>query len=158
MARTAAALRPLGASLVPGGSGPWSSEGAAPPCTPRRRPLDLGNSGTTMRLLAGVVAGLPFTTELTGDASLSSRPMDRVAIPLRRMGATVEGRSERCLPPLTIRGGALSGIDYTTPVASAQVKSCVLLAGLDAEARRSCTSRSSRDGTPRRCWPAAGAR
>ena len=95
--------------------------------------LDMGNSGTTMRLLAGVVAGRPFTTRLTGDASLSSRPMDRVAVPLRLMGAVVEGLGARCLPPLTIRGGALRGIDYTTPMASAQVKSCVLLAGLAAE-------------------------
>jgi 3-phosphoshikimate 1-carboxyvinyltransferase len=80
-----------------------------------------------------VVAGLPFSTRLTGDASLSGRPMDRVAVPLRLMGATVEGRTARCLPPLTIRGGALRGIDYTTPMASAQVKSCVLLAGLGAK-------------------------
>ncbi len=93
----------------------------------------MGNSGTTMRLLAGIVAGRPWTTELTGDASLSGRPMDRVAEPLRRMGATVEGRGASCLPPLTIRGSSLRGIDYTTPVPSAQVKSCVLLAGLAAD-------------------------
>jgi 3-phosphoshikimate 1-carboxyvinyltransferase len=133
VARTAAALRQLGTSLVPGAAGTVVITGGRAALHAPSGPLDLGNSGTTMRLLAGVVAGLPFTAELTGDASLSSRPMDRVAIPLRRMGATVEGRSERCLPPLTIRGGALSGIDYTTPVASSQVKSCVLLAGLDAD-------------------------
>jgi 3-phosphoshikimate 1-carboxyvinyltransferase len=80
-----------------------------------------------------VVAGRPFTTVLTGDTSLSGRPMDRVAVPLRRMGATVQGRTQHCFPPVTIRGGALEGIDYTTPMASAQVKSCVLLAGLAAE-------------------------
>ncbi len=133
VARTAAALGALGARLAPGVAGTVVISGGrdalhAPPGL-----LDLGNSGTTMRLLAGVVAGRPFTTELTGDASLSSRPMDRVAVPLRRMGATVEGRTERCLPPLTIRGGALRGVDYTTPMASSQVKSCVLLAGLDAD-------------------------
>jgi 3-phosphoshikimate 1-carboxyvinyltransferase len=133
VARTAAALRALGADLddtrVSGGvavsGGPGTLHEAS-------APLDVGNSGTTMRLLAGVVAGRPWTTGLTGDASLSTRPMDRVAVPLRLMGAQVEGRTERCLPPLTIRGGHLHGIDYTTPVASAQVKSCLLLAGLGA--------------------------
>ena len=69
-----------------------------------------------MRLLAGVVAGRLWTSPgLTGDASLSARPMDRVAVPLRLMGASVEGGGERCLPPLTVRGGALRGIDYTPP-------------------------------------------
>ncbi len=100
-----------------------------------RRPagaLECGNSGTTMRLVAGVVASQPFGVELTGDMSLSARPMDRVAEPLRAMGAVVSGRGERCLPPLVVGGGALRGIDYTPPVASAQVKSCVLLAGLGA--------------------------
>ncbi len=96
-------------------------------------PLDLGNSGTTMRLIAGLLAGWPWSTELTGDPSLSARPMDRVAEPLRRMGAVVNGRGERCLPPLTIRGGNLTAIDYRPPMASAQVKSCVLLAGLRAD-------------------------
>jgi 3-phosphoshikimate 1-carboxyvinyltransferase len=93
----------------------------------------MGNSGTTIRLLAGLVAGMDFPVVLTGDASLSTRPMDRVAVPLRLMGAAVGGGGERCFPPLTIRGGALHGIDYTPPMASAQVKSCVLLAGLSAE-------------------------
>ena len=96
-------------------------------------PIDLGNSGTGMRLLAGVVAGVPGTTRLTGDHSLRSRPMDRVADPLALMGATVVGVGSRCLPPLTITGRALRGIDYTPPMASAQVKSALLLAGLDAE-------------------------
>ena len=96
-------------------------------------PLGLGNSGTSMRLLAGVVAGRPWTVELRGDSSLSARPMDRVAVPLRLMGARVEGRTERCLPPLVVRGGSLQGIDYSPLVASAQVKSCVLFAGLRAE-------------------------
>ena len=95
-------------------------------------PLDCGNSGTSMRLLAGLVAGFGWETELTGDESLSSRPMDRVAEPLGLMGAAVAGRGERCLPPLRIRGGALRGIDWTAKVASAQVKSAILLAGLSA--------------------------
>ncbi len=95
-------------------------------------PLDLGNSGTGLRLVAGLVAGWPWTVELTGDASLSSRPMDRIAGPLRAMGAVVDGRGERCLPPVVVRGGHLHGIDYTPPMASAQVKSCLLLAGLRA--------------------------
>jgi 3-phosphoshikimate 1-carboxyvinyltransferase len=96
-------------------------------------PIDLGNSGTGMRLLAGVVASIPGTTRLTGDASLRSRPMDRIAGPLALMGAEVAGVGERCLPPLAVTGGRLTGIDYTPPMASAQVKGAVLLAGLDAE-------------------------
>jgi 3-phosphoshikimate 1-carboxyvinyltransferase len=96
-------------------------------------PLDCGNSGTSMRLLAGLVAGFDWETELIGDASLSSRPMDRVAEPLERMGATVTGRGARRQPPVRIRGGVLHGIDWTAKVASAQVKSAILLAGLTAE-------------------------
>jgi 3-phosphoshikimate 1-carboxyvinyltransferase len=96
-------------------------------------PVDCGNSGTTMRLLAGALAPFPLEVELVGDASLSARPMDRVALPLRLMGAQVEGHGERSVPPIVVRGGALRGIDYTPPVASAQVKGCVLLAGLGAE-------------------------
>ena len=95
--------------------------------------IDLGNSGTGMRLIAGLAATLPGTTTLTGDSSLCTRPMDRVALPLARMGASVNGQGERCLPPLSITGGELRGIDYTTPMASAQVKGAVLLAGLDAD-------------------------
>lgn len=96
-------------------------------------PLQCGNSGTTMRLMAGAVAPFPLEVVLVGDASLSARPMDRVAVPLRLMGADVGGDGERCLPPLRIRGGRLRGVDYCPPMASAQVKSCVLLAGLGAE-------------------------
>ncbi len=95
--------------------------------------LDLGNSGTGMRLLAGVAATLDGATTLTGDESLRSRPMDRVAQPLGLMGATITGVGARCLPPVTVSGGALVGIEYTPPMASAQVKSAVLLAGLDAD-------------------------
>jgi len=95
--------------------------------------LDAGNSGTTMRLLCGILAGQPFHTVITGDASLRRRPMDRVVIPLREMGARIEGRVGGKYAPLAIRGGDLRGIDYTLPVPSAQVKSAVLLAGLYAE-------------------------
>ncbi|MFC0677730.1 3-phosphoshikimate 1-carboxyvinyltransferase [Lysobacter korlensis] len=95
-------------------------------------PLDCGNAGTGMRLLAGVLAGQAFGSTLTGDASLSKRPMKRVIEPLERMGASVT--SQEGLPPLHIAGGqALRGIDYVLPVASAQVKSAVLLAGLYAD-------------------------
>jgi 3-phosphoshikimate 1-carboxyvinyltransferase len=94
-----------------------------------RQILDAGNSGTTIRLLSGILAGHPFESTITGDASLSNRPMGRIIRPLRQMGAAIESR-ERDMPPLTIRGGSLHGIRYTLPIASAQVKSCVLLAGL----------------------------
>jgi 3-phosphoshikimate 1-carboxyvinyltransferase len=94
--------------------------------------LDCGNSGTSMRLLAGLVAGFGWETELVGDDSLSARPMDRVAEPLTAMGARVKGRGDRELPPLRVRGGHLEGIDWTPAVASAQVKSAILLAGLSA--------------------------
>jgi 3-phosphoshikimate 1-carboxyvinyltransferase len=93
-------------------------------------PIDCGNSGTTLRLLAGILAGQQGRFELTGDESLRRRPVDRIAAPLAEMGATVESEDGR--PPLVIEGGELRGIRYELPVASAQVKSCVLLAGLYA--------------------------
>lgn len=93
--------------------------------------LDCGNSGTTMRLIAGVLASCPFEARLVGDGSLSARPMERVAEPLRAMGAEVATTGGR--PPLTVRGGPLAAIRYAAPVASAQVKGAVLLAGLAAE-------------------------
>lgn len=95
-------------------------------------PLDLGNSGTGMRLVAGLCAGQDAFTVLTGDESLVTRPMDRVVEPLRAMGARIDGRAGGRLAPLGIRGGGLTGIDYSPPVVSAQVKSAVLLAGLFA--------------------------
>lgn len=94
--------------------------------------LDCAGSGTTMRLLSGILAGQPFTSIVTGSEALRRRPMGRVAEPLRLMGATVLGRQDGRLPPLAIRGGPLQGIDYAMPVASAQVKSAILLAGLFA--------------------------
>ncbi len=95
------------------------------------RELDAGNSGSTLRMLAGALAAHSFESVLTGDASLRRRPMGRVMEPLRQMGATLSGR-EGNFPPLRIRGGALRAIDYTLPVPSAQVKTAVLLAGLHA--------------------------
>ncbi len=96
-------------------------------------PLDMGNSGTSMRLMSGILAGQAFDTMLTGDASLTRRPMRRVTEPLARMGARIE-TTEAGAAPLRIHGGQrLKGIDYALPVASAQVKSCLLLAGLYAE-------------------------
>ena len=96
------------------------------------RVLDVGNSGTSIRLLAGFCAGLPALTVLHGDASIARRPMDRVVEPLRRMGAMVDGRDRGRLPPLVVRGGDLTGIDLELTVPSAQVKGAVLLAGLAA--------------------------
>jgi len=112
-----------------------------------RRSLDAGNSGTTMRLLAGVLAGQLFDSTLTGDSSLRKRPMRRVIEPLARMGAHIEAR-EGNFAPLEIRGTALQPIEYKLPVASAQVKSAVLLAGLLAEGQTSVEERvPTRDHT-----------
>jgi 3-phosphoshikimate 1-carboxyvinyltransferase len=99
--------------------------------------LDCGNSGTTIRLLTGLLAGQPFTTTLRGDASLTRRPMRRLANPLRDMGATIEGRvdagkPDEIYPPLIITGGQLRGVDVRLPVASAQLKSALVLAALQA--------------------------
>lgn len=99
---------------------------------PAAAPLDAGNSGTTMRLLSGILSGSPFETTIGGDASLSRRPMRRIIRPLERMGATIRAR-EGGLPPLTVRGGALRPIRYELPMASAQVKTAVLFAGLFAD-------------------------
>src|SRR4029453_5624417 len=95
--------------------------------------IDVGNAGTGIRLRAGLCAGLPFTTTLFGDESIAKRPMDRIAVPLRAMGAVIDGPEGGRFPPLTVHGGDLHGITYRTPVPSAQVKSAVLLAGLGAD-------------------------
>lgn len=127
VAHTAAAVAALGAAVdgahVTGGHRLREAE----------VPLDVGNSGTGIRLLAGFCAPFPWLTVLHGDASVARRPMDRVAEPLRRMGAAVDGRQGGRFPPLAIRGGHLRGIDHEATVASAQVKGAVLLAGLGAE-------------------------
>ena len=102
------------------------------------RALDAGNSGTTMRLLTGILAGQEFATKLTGDASLQKRPMKRVMTPLREMGAEIRAKDDN-FAPLEIKGGRLRAIEYQMPMASAQVKSAVLLAGLFAEGVTSVT-------------------
>jgi len=113
-------------------------------------PLYLGNSGTTMRLLLGILAGQDFECTLSGDESLSRRPMGRVTGPLRQIGADISGRDDANLPPLNIRGGRLRGIDHSSPIASAQVKSSILLAGLYADGITSVTEPfKSRDHTER---------
>ncbi|WP_054697395.1 3-phosphoshikimate 1-carboxyvinyltransferase [Syntrophomonas palmitatica] len=94
--------------------------------------LDCGNSGTTMRLMTGLLAARPFFTVLSGDESLNGRPMKRVTQPLQAMGAKIWGRKEGAYPPLAVKGKELEGIKYSMPVASAQVKSALLLAGLNA--------------------------
>ncbi|MDZ4403220.1 3-phosphoshikimate 1-carboxyvinyltransferase [Prosthecobacter sp.] len=99
------------------------------------KPIDCGNSGTTIRLLSGILAGQDFKTELFGDASLSKRPMKRVADPLAQMGAMITGQGEKICAPLTIQGAPLKSIYYKLPVASAQVKSAILLAGLFASGK-----------------------
>jgi 3-phosphoshikimate 1-carboxyvinyltransferase len=101
-------------------------------------PLDAGNSGSTIRMLSGILSAQPFPTKIFGDESLSRRPMKRIMTPLREMGAHIEATNDQ-YPPLTIQGGALKGIHYQSPVASAQVKSCVLLAGLYADGETSVT-------------------
>jgi 3-phosphoshikimate 1-carboxyvinyltransferase len=112
--------------------------------------LDCRNSGTTMRVLAGVLAGRPFLSVLSGDASLRARPMARVVQPLRAMGAAIDGRDDGRRAPLAIRGGALHGVDHTLPVASAQVKSALILAGLQATgSTRIVEPAQSRDHTER---------
>ena len=99
-----------------------------------QRPLDMGNSGTSMRLIAGVLAGQNFSAQMVGDDSLSKRPMDRISLPLRQMGVEIAGQTERDLPPLTIHGNpSLKPIQYQLPIASAQVKSALILAALQAQ-------------------------
>src|SRR5881398_2957355 len=98
--------------------------------TPPKEEIDCGNSGTTMRLLAGLLAGQTFESRLVGDAGLSRRPMDRVIAPLSKMGANILAEGPDETAPLRIRGGSLRGIHYRPSVASAQVKGALLLAGL----------------------------
>jgi len=154
-ASTAAALRALGVVIhVSGASATVEGIGLAG-LGEAAGPLDCGNSGTTMRMFCGLLAGRPFPSTLVGDPSLSRRPMGRVAKPLRMMGAQIDGRSDpanpdRLLPPLTIRGGQLQGIDYALPVASAQLKSALVLAGLQARGKtRILEPGLSRDHTER---------
>src|SRR2546422_8060035 len=103
--------------------------------TPPKDEINCGGSGTTMRLLAGLLAGQTFETRLVGNPSLTRRPMDRIIEPLRKMGADIVAEGPEQTPPLRIRGGSLRGIHYRSPVASAQVKSAILLAGLFAKGK-----------------------
>jgi 3-phosphoshikimate 1-carboxyvinyltransferase len=113
-------------------------------------PLDVGNSGTTIRLMMGILSGASFTSTLVGDASIGKRPMDRVGNPLRQMGAVITGREDGKFTPITIQGSGLNGITYQSPVASAQVKSAILLAGLAATGKTTVLEpTNSRDHTER---------
>lgn len=116
----------MGDSLVVRGNG---MNGLSEP----KEVLDAGNSGTTMRLMAGILAGRPFNCTMTGDDSLRSRPMGRIIKPLSMMGAEIEGRENNTLAPLEFKGGDLNGIEYDLPVASGQLKSAILLAGIRAD-------------------------
>lgn len=128
---TAQAMRQLGVHIESPEPGTLVVEGTAGRFTKPFGDIDCGNSGTTMRLLSGILAAQPFTSRLTGDPSLSKRPMQRVIDPLRLMGADISAEGEKSCPPLRIEGSnSLQGITYKLPVASAQVKSAVLLAGL----------------------------
>jgi len=117
--------------------------------TSAREIIDVGNSGTTMRLLSGILAGQDFSSTITGDEYLQKRPMKRIILPLREMGAKISSPDDNH-PPITIVGQKLHPIDYHSPIASAQVKSCILLAGLYARGRTSISEPSpSRDHTER---------
>ncbi|HVP55745.1 MAG TPA: 3-phosphoshikimate 1-carboxyvinyltransferase [Candidatus Eisenbacteria bacterium] len=128
---TLGCVRALGCNVERDEKGAVVIEGIGPQLKPPSTPLDCGNSGSTMRMLSGIVAAQPFTSEMIGDESLSRRPMKRVMEPLRRMGAEITATDDHA--PLRIRGTRLNGIDYVVPVASAQVKTCLLFAGLLAE-------------------------
>ncbi len=146
---TKSALEQIGASFTNDGMhllvNGIGTDGLQPPSAP----LDMGNSGTAIRLLSGVLAAQAFDSQLYGDASLSRRPMGRIFHPLREMGSHISG-TESETPPIEIHGRSLQGIDYLSPVASAQVKSCVLLAGLFAQGRTSVSEPGlSRDHTER---------
>jgi 3-phosphoshikimate 1-carboxyvinyltransferase len=131
--RSLECLRALGCDITRDEKSTVVIEGLGPQLHPPATTLDCGNSGSTMRMLSGIVAAQPFTSELVGDESLSRRPMKRVMDPLRRMGAEITAPDDHA--PLRITGTRLKGINYVVPVASAQVKTCLLLAGLLADGR-----------------------
>ena len=147
---TLEAFRAMGVTIDRPGSGELTVQGVGlQGLTVPDKSLDLGNSGTSMRLLSGLLAGQNFSTVLTGDASLSKRPMQRVTSPLKEMGANIV-TSKTGTAPLNIQGRTLTGIDYQMPIASAQVKSCLLLAGLYANGETSVTEPApTRDHTER---------
>jgi 3-phosphoshikimate 1-carboxyvinyltransferase len=147
-AGTLACLRRLGVSTqaLPDGV---AIEGRAGRLAEPETVLDCGNSGTTLRLLAGILAGQPFLSILTGDDSLRRRPVDRVIAPLRRMGARLAARADDCLPPLVIQGAALRGIEARLETDSAQVATAILLAGTLAQGATSVELGPARDHTER---------
>lgn len=151
VAATARALRSMGVKVDLERPSDGSLSGIV--LGPVREPADVvdcGNSGTSLRLLAGVAAGIAGLTVLTGDASLRRRPVDRVRAPLSEMGITTWARNDGALPPLAIVGGQPRAVEYLSPVASAQVKSCVVLAGLRADGTTTVISPApSRDHTER---------
>ncbi len=154
--RTVEAMRALGITIEQMDQTTLVVHGRKGSFTAPAHEIYCGNSGTTMRLLAGLLAAQPFTSRLSGDESLNSRPMGRIIAPLTQMGATITGReTERAgkkivAAPLEIQGGALTGIRYESPVASAQVKSAILLAGLFAKGKTTVIEPSqSRDHTER---------
>jgi 3-phosphoshikimate 1-carboxyvinyltransferase len=147
---TANAMRALGVEIESPEPGTLVVHGRKKELTAPVADIDCGNSGTTMRLMAGILSTQPFRSRLTGDPSLSKRPMKRIIEPLSLMGATITAEGENNSPPLVIDGATLKAIHYTLPVASAQVKSAVLLAGLFAKGITSVTEPSqSRDHTER---------
>jgi 3-phosphoshikimate 1-carboxyvinyltransferase len=148
---TAAAMRQLGVLIETPEPGTLVVHGNSGKFTAPLSDLDCGNSGTTMRLMSGILAAQPFRSRLIGDASLSKRPMRRVIEPLREMGAELHAEGEKSCPPLVIEGRPeLHAIEYRLPVASAQVKSAVLLAGLFAKGKTTVIeSVRSRDHTER---------
>ncbi|MGH9616166.1 MAG: 3-phosphoshikimate 1-carboxyvinyltransferase [Acidobacteriaceae bacterium] len=127
---TLACMEQLGTRVERGENGVITIEGCAGAFRQPESPLDCGNSGSTMRMLAGLLAAQPFTSTLIGDRSLSRRPMERIRTPLAAMGARLDLNDGHA--PVTIHGGPLHGLDYQTPIASAQVKTCLLFAGLQA--------------------------
>lgn len=131
-ASTLGCMAALGCAVVRDADGTVKVEGRGRGLKEPSGPLDCGNSGSTMRMLAGILAAQPFATEMRGDGSLSRRPMARIIEPLGRMGASIAGE-DGGRPPLKVRGGALHGVEHQLTVASAQVKSCLLFAGLLAE-------------------------
>ena len=147
---TVSAIRALGIEIERPDDETLIVHGQRRAFTAPRGDIDCGNSGTTMRLLAGILAGQPFRSRLVGDASLSKRPMKRIMDPLRQMGANITAEGENNRPPLVIEGCKLSPIHFISPVASAQVKSAVLLAGMFASGKTSVTEPiQSRDHTER---------
>ena len=156
---TAACLRAMGVSIEPlDEPGSFQVAGLGPNLNEPTDMLDAGNSGTSMRLLSGLLASQDFLSVLTGDGSLRSRPMGRIVQPLQQMGASIMGRSGNTLAPLAIRGGNLRSIEYEMPVASAQVKSCLMLAGLSASGPTVLHQPALSRDHPERMMTAMGAR